>query len=74
MAPPLILSPEGLRADGRRAGELRRLKATLGSVAGADGSCAISHGNTALEAAVYGPQEVHYTCIVVYIKYLNIDP
>lgn len=63
MAPPLILSPEGLRADGRRSGELRRLKASLGSVTGADGSCAISHGNTALEAAVYGPQEVPYIAL-----------
>lgn len=53
-----ILSPEGLRLDGRRPGELRQLRTQLGTSEAADGSAYIEQGNTAVLAVVYGPHEV----------------
>ncbi|KAF3793830.1 Exosome complex component RRP41-like protein [Nymphaea thermarum] len=52
------VSPEGLRLDGRRAMEMRQLRAEMGVVAKADGSAAFEMGNTKVIAAVYGPREV----------------
>ena len=52
-----LLSPEGLRMDGRRAAELRRLACRLGQARGADGSAALQMGNTRVSAGVYGPRE-----------------
>ncbi|CAN6479145.1 unnamed protein product [Victoria cruziana] len=52
------VSPEGLRLDGRRAMEMRQLRAEIGVVATADGSAAFEMGNTKVIAAVYGPREV----------------
>ena len=40
------VSPEGLRQDGRRAKELRRVVATLGVLPHADGSARLEMGNT----------------------------
>ena len=52
------LSPEGLRLDGRRPGEVRRVRCRLGVLARADGSAMYEQGNTRVMAAVYGPREV----------------
>ncbi|KAI8920689.1 ribosomal protein S5 domain 2-type protein [Entophlyctis helioformis] len=52
-----LVSPEGLRVDGRRPAELRRLLARIGLLAQADGSAYIELGNTKCLAAVYGPKE-----------------
>ena len=54
-----LLSPEGLRRDGRRPQELRRLHWALGhhSSPPADGSVLLELGNTRISCAVYGPQE-----------------
>jgi len=57
-----FVSPEGLRIDGRRANEVRRIKCTLGTFKHADGSAYYSHGNTTVIAAVYGPLEVCALC------------
>ncbi|KAI8814969.1 ribosomal protein S5 domain 2-type protein [Cladochytrium replicatum] len=54
-----LLSPEGLRVDGRRPPELRRISCRTGVFAQADGSAYIEHGNTKCLAAVYGPHEPH---------------
>lgn len=56
------LSPEGLRVDGRRAEELRRIKCQLGVLRRADGSAYYEQGNTKALATVYGPREVQYIC------------
>jgi ribonuclease PH len=40
------VSPEGLRLDGRRDKELRRLNATIGVLQSADGSATFEMGNT----------------------------
>ena len=48
----------GLRVDGRRPNELRRLRAHLGVLRAADGSAYLEMGNTKVVAAVYGPREV----------------
>jgi hypothetical protein len=52
------VSPEGLRLDGRRPGEVRRVRCSLGVLARADGSAMYEQGNTRVMAAVYGPREV----------------
>ncbi len=41
-----FVSPEGLRVDGRRPNELRKLAAKLGVLATADGSAIFEMGNT----------------------------
>jgi len=51
-----FLSPEGLRADGRRANEVRRLRCRIGATR-ADGSAYIEQGNTKLLVCVSGPKE-----------------
>lgn len=53
------LSPEGLRVDGRRPPELRKLKCQLGVFEQADGSASIEFGNTKVLATVYGPHDVN---------------
>eukprot|EP01006_Ploeotia_vitrea_P011108 TRINITY_DN29630_c0_g1_i1.p2 TRINITY_DN29630_c0_g1~~TRINITY_DN29630_c0_g1_i1.p2 ORF type:complete len:240 (-),score=106.28 TRINITY_DN29630_c0_g1_i1:109-828(-) len=52
------VSPEGLRLDGRRANECRKIACRLGAVEHADGSCYLEQGNTKVLATVSGPQEV----------------
>ncbi|MGA7923956.1 MAG: exosome complex exonuclease Rrp41 [Thermoplasmata archaeon] len=56
---PELLSPEGLRIDGRRLDELRPLKITAGALHQADGSAFVEWGANKVMAAVYGPREVH---------------
>lgn len=51
------VSPEGLRVDGRRPGEVRRVRCQLGVLEQADGSALLEQGNTNVIAAVYGPRE-----------------
>eukprot|EP01098_Paradermamoeba_levis_P008470 TRINITY_DN3512_c0_g1_i1.p1 TRINITY_DN3512_c0_g1~~TRINITY_DN3512_c0_g1_i1.p1 ORF type:complete len:245 (-),score=63.69 TRINITY_DN3512_c0_g1_i1:206-940(-) len=53
-----LLSPEGLRTDGRRPNELRNIKCKLGILSKADGSAYYQQGNTKVIVAVYGPREV----------------
>jgi hypothetical protein len=52
------ISPEGLRLDGRRAGEIRRLAVQLGALPNADGSVLFQQGNTKVVCSVFGPHEV----------------
>lgn len=54
-----LISPEGLRIDGRRAPELRKIKCQIGVLSSqADGSAYLEMGNTKVLVAVYGPHEV----------------
>eukprot|EP01124_Arcella_intermedia_P007852 TRINITY_DN14868_c0_g1_i1.p2 TRINITY_DN14868_c0_g1~~TRINITY_DN14868_c0_g1_i1.p2 ORF type:complete len:244 (+),score=1.84 TRINITY_DN14868_c0_g1_i1:67-798(+) len=53
-----LISPEGLRIDGRRPNELRQMKVRMGLFSRADGSVYYQQGNTKLLVAVYGPREV----------------
>uniref|UniRef100_A0A8C6HXG5 Exosome complex component RRP41 n=1 Tax=Mus spicilegus TaxID=10103 RepID=A0A8C6HXG5_MUSSI len=53
-----LLSDQGYRIDGRRAGELRKIQARMGVFAQADGSAYIEQGNTKALAVVYGPHEI----------------
>jgi exosome complex component RRP41 len=50
-----LVSPEGLRQDGRRALELRSLSIRTGVLGGADGSAVIRSGQTVVVAGVFGP-------------------
>uniref|UniRef100_A0A8C5PXB1 Exosome complex component RRP41 n=1 Tax=Leptobrachium leishanense TaxID=445787 RepID=A0A8C5PXB1_9ANUR len=53
-----LLSDQGYRVDGRKAGELRKIQARMGVFAQADGSAYIEQGNTKALAVVYGPHEI----------------
>lgn len=50
----------GLRIDGRRPNELRKLNCEIGVFSQADGSAVLSQGNTKVIATVYGPHEVKF--------------
>ena len=52
-----IISPEGLRIDGRRPFELRRIKCELSPIEEADGSCLFSMGNSKVIVSILGPAE-----------------
>ncbi|KAJ1724890.1 Exosome non-catalytic core component [Coemansia erecta] len=52
-----LLSPEGLRVDGRRPNELRRISCRASVLSSADGSSYYEQGNTKVLVAVYGPRE-----------------
>jgi len=56
---PVLLSPEGLRIDGRRLDELRPIRIQAGALKQADGSAFVEWGANKVMAAVYGPREVH---------------
>ncbi|XP_067929557.1 exosome complex component RRP41-like [Watersipora subatra] len=58
MAGITMLSDQGLRLDGRRPNELRKISCNLGAFSQADGSAYIEQGNTKVLAAVYGPHEI----------------
>ncbi|XP_062521804.1 exosome complex component RRP41-like [Corticium candelabrum] len=53
-----FLSPEGLRVDGRRSHEIRKVQCKMGVSKHADGSAYVEQGNTKVVASVYGPHEV----------------
>jgi exosome complex component RRP41 len=46
-----FVSPEGLRLDGRRETELRRLKCELGTLTNANGSAVLEMGQTKASVA-----------------------
>jgi exosome complex component RRP41 len=52
------LIKNGIRTDGRKADELRKIKIVAGVVKNAKGSAYIEWGNNKIIAAVYGPTEV----------------
>ena len=56
---PTLLSPEGLRIDGRKLDELRPIRIVAGALSQADGSAFVEWGAIKVMAAVYGPREVH---------------
>nr|CAG4641123.1 EOG090X0BHT [Eulimnadia texana] len=58
MAGMELLSDQGLRVDGRRPNELRRIKCSLSVFSQASGSAYLEQGNTKVLAAVYGPHEI----------------
>ena len=53
-----LLLNQGLRFDGRRGNELRRLHCKLAVLEQADGSAYLEMGNTNVLAAIYGPHEI----------------
>ncbi|KAK3812939.1 MAG: ribosomal protein S5 domain 2-type protein [Benniella sp.] len=69
-----LLSPEGLRIDGRRSAELRRITSTTSVLSQADGSAYLEHGNTKVLAAVYGPGEARHRALVAHDRaILNVE-
>ncbi|GJQ12100.1 hypothetical protein GpartN1_g3891.t1 [Galdieria partita] len=53
-----LISPDGLRTDGRRPLEVRKITCRMGILPRADGSCHLEMGNTIVLATVYGPREL----------------
>jgi len=53
----VFVDSSGLRKDGRRTGEVRRIRYKFGTVEHADGSAYYEQGLTRVLATVYGPQE-----------------
>ena len=54
-----FVSPEGLRLDGRRPKELRRLACELGCLPHADGSAQLQMGNTKVGGPPPGPRALY---------------
>lgn len=52
------ISLDGLRVDGRRPGEVRKVRAKCGALENADGSASFALGNTRVLATVYGPRDI----------------
>jgi len=52
------LIKDGIRTDGRKVDELRKIKIVAGVVKNAKGSAYIEWGNNKIIAAIYGPKEV----------------
>ncbi|OXU24883.1 hypothetical protein TSAR_009891 [Trichomalopsis sarcophagae] len=57
MEPEIDTSQGGLRADGRRPLELRRIRLRMGVFGQADGSAYLEQGKTKILATVYGPHQ-----------------
>lgn len=53
----------GLRVDGRRPNELRKVQCKLGVFQQADGSAFLEQGNTKILATVYGPHDVRISIL-----------
>lgn len=53
-----VVSPEGLRQDGRRVHESRLIRAQLGELAHVDGSARVEQGHTQVVVSVQGPREM----------------
>ena len=53
-----FINVTGLRLDGRRSNELRRIQCSMGVLTQADGSAKLEQGNTKILATVYGPHDV----------------
>lgn len=52
-----LISPEGLRQDGRKYNEIRQLQIQFGNIPDANGSAFFQLGNTKVVALVFGPHE-----------------
>jgi len=69
-----LISIEGLRVDGRRPNEMRKLLSKVGVLAEADGSSYLELGNTKILAAVYGPREPRKKAAVLHDRaFLNVE-
>lgn len=53
-----LISDQGLRVDGRKPHELRKIRCKLGVFSQPEGSAYLEQGNTKVLAAVYGPHQV----------------
>ena len=54
-----MIDANGVRNDGRKAGDVRPISIELGVVPVADGSCRMRWGTNEVIAAIYGPMEAH---------------
>lgn len=66
-----LISEQGLRLDGRRSKELRRIQCRLGVFSQPDGSAYVEQGNTKVLAAVYGPHQVT-SAALCFFSYPNL--
>ncbi len=59
MVKPKLIDENGLRVDGRRPDELRKIRMEVGVLKKMDGSAYVEVGGTRIYAGVIGPREVH---------------
>ncbi|MCL5788387.1 MAG: exosome complex exonuclease Rrp41 [Candidatus Marsarchaeota archaeon] len=59
MSSQILLSPDGIRTDGRRIDEMRKVKMEVGLLKNCSGSAYIEQGKTKIIVAVHGPREAH---------------
>ncbi|MEM3670986.1 MAG: exosome complex exonuclease Rrp41 [Thermoprotei archaeon] len=59
MSSTLLLTPEGVRTDGRRIDEMRKVKMEVGLLKNCSGSAYVEQGKTKIIVAVHGPREAH---------------
>lgn len=71
-----LLSDQGIRMDGRRPNELRKIECKLGVSSGADGSAYVEHGHSKVLVSVYGPHDVSFdtteNCFYFILLFLRI--
>lgn len=70
MEPEIDTTQGGLRADGRRPLELRRIRLRLGVFSQADGSAYLEQGKTKILATVYGPHQVFFLTNIHFYLFL----
>lgn len=68
-----LISAQGLRVDGRRHNELRKIHCRLGVFGQAEGSAYLEQGNTKVLAAVYGPHEIRGSRLKLQHDKVNIN-
>ncbi|KAJ1920804.1 Exosome non-catalytic core component [Mycoemilia scoparia] len=69
-----LLSPEGLRVDGRRPNELRKISCRASVLRSSDGSAYYEQGNTKVLVAVYGPHESRHRSQVQFDRaFINVE-
>ena len=55
----VLLDKNGIRCDGRKVDELRRIMIKAGVLKNANGSAYIEFGDNKIMCGVYGPRDVH---------------
>ncbi|KAJ1674780.1 Exosome non-catalytic core component [Spiromyces aspiralis] len=64
----------GLRTDGRRADELRKIACRASVLRSSDGSAYYEQGNTKVLAAVYGPRECRHKSQAIFDRaFINVE-
>ena len=64
-----LISPEGLRIDGRKPQELRRIHASFSQAGITEGSTYLEVGNTKIHCSVFGPREASSNALASHVHH-----